>query len=395
MDNINLQLGQIKQEIIDVTNFVEDYVSDYSILKILDKPIPKNTDKIKEVQAREELLDEYTKYIKYITSSKIIDMLTGHTSDTYSKSYLHKIKIIEKKLSDLYNVLKEYSKTLDLTGVKDIHKLGKVILSNISHIVEKYKHNPKVLEETKDCFLGNTELASIRTGEPLFILGLTFGLNPDSTFITIKDINAMFDAGVSLVLINNNISTSDTYTVYSLENLLSASFANFKKNNGITVAMVKEMDNVKLITKTESSSKSEIIVKQHTNKIGDTKIYESLDGQTYRLLKGGNINIIYGPKPRVFLYNKLTEQIMESNKKIWKVKEPVPTKMVFTELDPYKNKTEDEIMDMRTTGLNKNEELELLNLYDTVTIKKELFKMRKIAKPKIQLPVFSLRNLYT
>lgn len=396
MNNIISSVKEVRNDIVDVTNFVEDYVSNHEILQIMERPISKlkGKDTIKDVGMVEALLKDYEKYMEYITDKKYIDILTSHTSDTYSGSYIKKTKIIQKNIESIYKELRKHVETLDIS-LQDISNLSGVIMSAAPSVVKKYIDKKDIVEKIKDNLLGLNTTKPSSGMEPIFTMGLDFGLKPVQATV-FKPVPHVKE--VTTIKINHSQSA---YTVYDIDMMLSPVLVDFKRSEGISIPLIDKMNNIH--TKTGITPKGPPTITIHPgNKNNNTvSIFETFDGVNYRTLKVENgppsrdyVNIIKGPKYRVFMYNKLTEEVLgeptSSTRDIWLQGELDLPGIVFVDIQEYKNKTEEEIYSTLPKKSSGNVEEELINLYKTLSIKREVFKMRNVENPRIQFPYFGI-----
>ena len=406
MIGIHKKLSDIRSDILKISEYIEDYITDYSVIKTMENikgQIPQSKDNIKQVKILSSILKNYKEYLNTIGSTEYINILKNHSSDTYTDSYVKNLKKILKELNEVSKEIDEGSSeilsSLNIEDI-DIESLDST-LSSVTSLIDKYKKNDrhkdvyKVMELAKDKLLGYKKhtIKNIYDKYPVLHMGLEFNLKPDNkNFYTMSEINKVKDT--TKILINNNIPNSDTYVIYDFDKILSNDLSNIKKLSGINRQMIQKLNTIRYEIKSKNIDKYGIDIKQGKHNI---RIYESIDGTNYRALLYNNnqdiqdktfTNIIKGPKARIHLYNKLTDEIINSKDNV-KLHNPFETPASeYTSLKDYKGKTENDIFTK-----NEDPELSLLNLWDAYTIKKELFKLRDMKDPKVQLPFFVLRKL--
>ena len=406
MIGIHKKLSDIRSDILKISEYIEDYITDYSVIKTMENikgQIPQSKDNIKQVKILSSILKNYKEYLNTIGSTEYINILKNHSSDTYTDSYVKNLKKILKELSEVSKEIDEGSSeilsSLNIEDI-DIESLDST-LSSVTSLIDKYKKNDrhkdvyKVMELAKDKLLGYKKhtIKNIYDKYPVLHMGLEFNLKPDNkNFYTMSEINKVKDT--TKILINNNIPNSDSYVIYDFDKILSNDLSNIKKLSGINRQMIQKLNTIRYEIKSKNIDKYGIDIKQGKHNI---RIYESIDGTNYRALLYNNnqdiqdktfTNIIKGPKARIHLYNKLTDEVINSKDTV-KLHNPFETPASeYTSLKDYKGKTENDIFTK-----NEDPELSLLNLWDAYTIKKELFKLRDVKDPKVQLPFFVLRKL--
>ena len=405
MIGIHKKLSDIRSDILKISEYIEDYITDYSVIKTMENikgQIPQSKDNIKQVKILSSILKNYKEYLNTIGSTEYINILKNHSSDTYTDSYVKNLKKILKELSEVSKEIDEGSSeilsSLNIEDI-DIESLDST-LSSVTSLIDKYKKNDrhkdvyKVMELAKDKLLGYKKhtIKNIYDKYPVLHMGLEFNLKPDNkNFYTMSEINKVKDTTKILI---NNIPNSDSYVIYDFDKILSNDLSNIKKLSGINRQMIQKLNTIRYEIKSKNIDKYGIDIKQGKHNI---RIYESIDGTNYRALLYNNnqdiqdktfTNIIKGPKARIHLYNKLTDEIINSKDNV-KLHNPFETPASeYTFLKDYKGKTENDIFTK-----NEDPELSLLNLWDAYTIKKELFKLRDMKDPKVQLPFFVLRKL--
>ena len=379
MIGIHKKLSDIRSDILKISEYIEDYITDYSVIKTMEnikEQIPQSKDNIKQVKILSSILKNYKEYLNTIGSTEYINILKNHSSDTYTDSYVKNLKKILKELNEVSKEIDESSSeilsSLNIEDI-DVESLDST-LSSVTSLIDKYKKNDrhkdvyKVMELAKDKLLGYKKhtIKNIYDKYPVLHMGLEFNLKPDNkNFYTMSEINKVKDT--TKILINNNIPNSDTYVIYDFDKILSNDLSNIKKLSGINRQMIQKLNTIRYEIKSKNIDKYGIDTKQGKHNI---RIYESIDGTNYRALLYNNnqdiqdktfTNIIKGPKARIHLYNKLTDEVINSKDNV-KLHNPFETPASeYTSLKDYKGKTENDIFTK-----NEDPELSLLNLWDDI-----------------------------
>jgi hypothetical protein len=380
-----------------------------AIEKFISTKKDKNIDRdsIKSLLENLYVLDEITmklmENIKIITNQQYIKTIQRSMSDTYYNGILNKNKSIIKESNKLVENINKYvngiATGITSTDIKEykFEELFKIYVKGITDnttkvflkLLQIYKSHGvdirSTVENIKDVSLGyGGEKFSKNPycSHPLLLMGLTFNLSTQQPHTFVDKELLLSNTDSSIVLIDNSLELATNIVIYNLKKLLYGDYADISRNSSI---------NLKTIEACRSIIMEPVTIKKNTgikqiNMSKDSKaiIYESLDGMRYRkmdppMVRDLAINIDIGPKPRVYLYNKVASDILINKKDVFLRKIP-EVSVEYIDVSKFKNlKTISDVL--KAMGIEKDKSRDKY-LYYIVIANKLLVEIRKLIHRK-------------
>jgi hypothetical protein len=288
-----------------------------------------------------------------------VDQIKSTMSESYYDTVKKKIAVINKNICSIYDDGKTYiidiasmlsSKELTSMPLDDVRRLYKnryplttLLFLQLMYVYKKEGHDISLyIESIKDESIGYTgNPYTTKWHHPLQLMGLTFNM----VTIPQKLDQRPQPQGIGVVIINSSMPFAKTTITYNINDMLFGRYASIHKKAGISKMHI-QYSNTITTTPVDNSKVKPSIDFYSVDKHRNSQIYETQDGgQSYRMLKNKDgaifsqhftMNIIYGPKPRVLLYNQHMENILKK-KEVGRIA-GVPTKK-----DEYVDATADQL----------------------------------------------------
>lgn len=331
MENINEELISD----INVKSEIDGYLEKLSNISKLKLKSDSINDIIETIFKIDNMTSAISKVIELVTNLSYIKSIQRSMSETYYENILKENKSLLKSRDKLHKwvddsidkVIEESINMLGKISIKDTYKIySKNITANttklLTSILKEFRKRgndiSEVIEVMKDNVLGYDGKKFSKKpycDHPILLMGLTFNLYAPNPKDTLK----ANDISGSYVTVDNSLINATSTTIYDLHNILFGSYRKIYKLHSINKQVVDACSSIKMIPKL--IKQKNLGIKEMTKKDDIfTTIYQSMDGSNYYTTKpvlttdiAKNINI--GPKPRVYLYNAKSMEVLEGKKK--------------------------------------------------------------------------------
>ena len=374
--------------LLDLLDVIRHYVTDEDFPTTLPSLTPKKKlDVIETYVSTKENIKTYKRLVDdYLRNSKYINLIRNEFSESYLDNYMAKVDIVDKQLNDLaIKTDKDFMSNITSMAL-DADNISK-ILSLLSKNIEALTNFVLIMKEQGidlSRYIVPTQLKLLdydtKNGveqcakNPLQVLGTDHNMASKSMKFDVSktDKNGIW--------INYRMPQSTSYCVYDLDKAIDIKLSEIKKVKGLDTDLINMTNSIRCTPMPTSKTKTAI------SNYGDGSVFESYDGEHYRVVRSnGTNNILDGINPVIDAYNK---RIFEAVKNSTCANIDVIDRNTirYISLKPYRGKSIDEICAAATSGTAvKDPEERLANVLTALDIQKQVYITKTHPEPMMPI----------